>query len=202
MISMSDYAIIKNNYCICYFGYCEEYLIQLKLLRPYLERKFPGLNIFLSCKDDFFHLIDQSEKTLKLSEIKLHKSKFAYIREIQFNGHTHPVEDLMIESNILKYHIADPKEIKTNNFIICTKSSYPTNPLSTTQITTLKRMAYDLKLEPIIDDDIKGAGMVAGVESYSLYQAASQGIPTILVPTGIGTRLYKNMFPNSQILSS
>ncbi len=40
MISFIEYAKISDNYCICYFGYADEYLVQLRMLQPILEREF------------------------------------------------------------------------------------------------------------------------------------------------------------------
>jgi len=40
-----------------------------------------------------------------------------------------------------------------------------------------------------------------GVESDLLLKALESGIETRLLPTGLGTNIYKKMFPNMKILS-
>jgi hypothetical protein len=49
------------------------------------------------------------------------------------------------------------------------------------------------------DGDASDASLVIGVESVGLFEAAGRGVPTELVPTGLGTRLYKLMFPNGRV---
>ena len=48
--------------------------------------------------------------------------------------------------------------------------------------------------------DITGAGVVVGVESPGLFLAAAKGLETHLVPTGVGTRLYKKLCPQGNII--
>jgi acyl CoA:acetate/3-ketoacid CoA transferase alpha subunit len=39
------------------------------------------------------------------------------------------------------------------------------------------------------------------VESHELFLAAASGIPTALIPTGLGTDLYRMMFPNNEVFT-
>ena len=94
MIGFEQYAKVKDKYCICYFGYNDEYLTQLALVKPVIEASLPGIEIYLGCKDDKTHLL---ENPLKLSEIKIRRKDYAYVRELKFNGRTHPVKDLLRE---------------------------------------------------------------------------------------------------------
>ena len=202
MIGLEHYASIKNNYCIGYFGNSDEYLIQLRLLRPFLERRFHGLNIYLSCKDASIQYLDNCDKVIPLSGLRDKKSKFAHVRELRFNGNTHPIADLLTESFISNYVITSHiEEEHTNLCVISTQGSYPTSPLKKKQIDILKRKAYDKGFEIQIDGDFKNAGMVMGVESVGLFEAAAKGLQTYLVPTGVGERLYQNMFPNGEVIN-
>lgn len=201
MIGLSDYAKIKNNYCICYFGYSDEYLLQLKIARPYMTKLFPGLNIYIGCKDSTIHLFDDEDKILKLSELKIRKPEFAHIFELRYDGVDHPVEKFLVNSGVPRF----PKpgvniERPTNRCVIVTESTFPTKPLIDKQIDILKTKAREENMDPVVTNDIKGAGMVVGVESLALYQAAIKGLPTKLVPTGVGTRLYRKMIPEGLIL--
>ena len=79
MIGLEHYASIKNNYCIGYFGNANEHLIQLKLLRPFMERKFPGLNIYLGCKDESMEYLRDCDNVIPISEMRKRKTEFASI---------------------------------------------------------------------------------------------------------------------------
>lgn len=97
-MSFEQYAKVKDKYCICYFGYNDEYLRQLRLVKPLLEGALPGVEIHLGCKDDKTHLLAGCDP-LKISEIKVRRKEYAYIRELKFNGVSHPVRDLLEECN-------------------------------------------------------------------------------------------------------
>jgi acyl CoA:acetate/3-ketoacid CoA transferase alpha subunit len=68
------------------------------------------------------------------------------------------------------------------------------------QIEQIKRMAADQGFQPEINTSVQNSGLVIGVESVELFEAAGMGITTTLIPTGVGTRLYKNMFSKSNIM--
>ena len=92
MIGLTNYAKIKNNYCVCYFGYSDEYLVQLRLTKPYMSKAFSGLNIYIGCKDSSISFLDGMEHVLKLTEIKARKPDFAHIAELRYDGGSdHPI---------------------------------------------------------------------------------------------------------------
>jgi hypothetical protein len=200
MISFTDYAKVANNYCVCYFGQSDEYLIQLRILKPVLEKEFPDLTIYIGCKDDKTHILKDCNHILKLSELRIRKNDFAHISELRCNGTTHPIEDFIISAGITNFGIQPPTPDKTVKCVIISKSFHPTKPLEKDMIDKLKKIAVTQGMYCEIDTNIKGAGLVMGVESADLCEAASVGIETILVPTGAGTRLYKTMFPNIKVL--
>lgn len=195
-MEFSKYAKIKNNYCICYLGNSDEYLVQLRLLLPILESKFPGLKIHLMGKDDKIDLLGQNG--IKFSDLRHLKSHFAHINYIKYNGNTHPIEDLLNESPcVVSEKILNP----TTRCAIITQGNYPVVPINQHIISRLKTMAqkrgFDVEIDP---SDVNDTGLVVGVESTGLFEAAGRGIETILVPTGPGARLYKRMFPNGVVL--
>jgi hypothetical protein len=207
MIGFEQYAQIKNNYCLCYFGYSDEYLVQLRLIKPTLEQRFPGLTICLGCKDDKIHLLKDSGPLLAISKIKSNRKNYAYIREIRFNGKTHPIENLLTETPFLVektakngVFTAKTADFRLNNrCVIITHGAHPTQPLKPSQTKDLERLAKSQGFEPEVNTDVSNASLVMGVESVGLFEAAAQGIPTKLVPTGLGTRLYRCMFPKGEI---
>lgn len=200
MISFIDYAKIANNYCVCYFGQSDEYLVLLRLLKPMLEREFPELTICIGCKDDRAHLLGDCKDVLKLTELKIRKNDFAYISELKCNGSTHPIEDFLIGAKIQNFSIETPITDTTMKCVICTRAVFPTKPLEKHKIDHLKRIARARGMPYELDTDIEGAGLVMGVESVGLCEAAARGIETVLVPSGVGLRLYKNLFPNLEII--
>lgn len=201
MISFTEYAKIANHYCVCYFGPSDEYLIQLRLLKPILEKEFPELNLYIGCKDDKIHFLNGCDQVLKLTELRSRKTEFAHISEIKFNGQTHPIEDFVVGANIANFALSIPVMEKTYKCVIVTKGAFPTKPLEQHKIDKLKKIADSQNMDWEIDGNITGAGLVMGVESVALYEAASQGIETGLVPTGVGTKFYKHLFPNGKIIN-
>jgi len=200
MIGYEQYARVKNNCCICYFGYSDEYLVQLRLLKPVIEHTLPGLRITLCCKDEKLPLVGDCE-TVRLSEIKLKKQSFAYLSELTFNGSMHPVEDLLVEIGVRTVNLGVPQRERLNNrCVIVTKGNYPTGPLTQSQIAWLHTMARQEGYEVFVDEDWQNSSLVMGVESVQLFEAAAHGVQTRLVSTGVGTRLYKMLFPNGEVL--
>lgn len=185
MIPFHEYIQVKNNICISYYGSSDEYLILLDIVKPFLEKKFPNLNICFHCKKEKEKLLQEANK----------KEKFAFVQEIKFNGKMHPVEQLLIECEIKDFIINET--ITTTKAVIITKGNYPTKPLEKHKIDFLKNRLKGFDIE--INTNIDNAGIVAGVESVELFAAAGRKIKTILIPTGIGTQLYKNLFPKGEI---
>lgn len=202
MIGYAQYSKIKDNYCICYFGHADEYLIQLKLLKDVIKRNFQGLNIHFGCRDEKVHLLSDCDNVLKVTQIKARKAEFAHIKEIKSDGTSHPIEDLLLGSGVTNMFVSNQQKTETVKCVIVTKGILPTGNLGDNQIKSLEKMAKEQGYYVSIDDkSIEGAGWIIGVESPQLFEAAGKGIRTTLVPTGVGTRLYKNMFPNAEVFA-
>lgn len=200
MFILSDYAKIKDNYCISYYGHSDEYLIQLRLLKNLIQNKFNGINLYFGCKDEKIHLLG-NQPVMKSTEIKAKRKDFAQIKTIEFNGETHPIEDLLIESGIINFEINVPEILEhSDKMMITTHGNYPTTPLTQKQINLLKKIGNKAGYSVEVNTDWRDAGWVAGVESVGLFEAAGSGIKTTLVNTGIGKRLYKFMFPQGEII--
>lgn len=200
MIEFSKYSKVKDRYCLCYFGSSDEYLVQLSMLKKPIEKHFPGLRLSFGCRDDKTHLFDKDADVMKISDIKVKRYDFAHIRELMFNGITHPVEDLIKDNEVTDCVVTSEfQEPLTKKCVIITKGNYPTKNLEKMQVDHLKRYAMEQGFYVEFDSDINNAGLVMGVESVGLFRAAQRGIMTRLVPTGIGLRLYKLLFPNAQV---
>lgn len=201
MISFEQYSKICNNYGICYFGYADEYLLLLKLVRPILESNFPNLNIFIGSRDEASHYLADAKNTLKVSELKIKRPYFAHIRELQFDGYTHPIEDLLNEGNIrfTPLHFENQENI-SNICSIITSSCFPTKDLNQDQIDAAKLYARSQGFDPQLNADVCKSGMVIGVESVPLVEALILGKRTLLIPTGVGENIFKKIFANIEIL--
>ncbi len=142
MIGFNEYARVCNNYCVSYFGYCNDYLVQLGLLRSILELNFPDINIYIGCRDESFHILPDDPKIINLSELKANKKQFAHINELSFDGINHPIEKFLKDSGIEKYQItiSEPSDY-TARCVILTKSFHPTKDLTSSQIERLKIIA-------------------------------------------------------------
>ena len=198
------YAKICNRYCIAYGGHCPEYLVQLRLLIPSLEKEFPDVQIHLAARDEFLYLFKSHKHVIPYSQVKNKKREFGYVREL-VTGSRHPVWQLLKESDI-KPSIEIPNIENSNRLcIITTKAVQPTKSMSDSQISQYTAEAtyggYQVWLNPNAGA-LESAGWVIGVENEMLFEAAGMGIKTSLVPNGIGTNLYKLMFPMGEVLKN
>ena len=200
MIAFEEYVKIKNNYCICYFGYCNEYLVLLEILRPYIEAAFPGMNFYISCKDDCLSFLSDHTKVLPISELKIRKKEFAHIKELKNDGKKHPIQDILEQSDIELPKINLQNNQTTSKAIIVKENTYPTNPLTSKQIQTATRIAESKGFQVEVSNDWNNSGLVIGVESEAVLRAAYYGIPVILADNGIGTDFYSKLFPTLTIL--
>jgi hypothetical protein len=218
-VAFTYYAAIKNNLCLAYFGLLPEYVVLLKIIRPYIESKFPELKLFICCNDELYYLLHQEENILKHSEIKNQKNKFAYIREIKTTMHGHAIYELLKESN-LNFNVSIcPKKENNRICYICPDGGLPTNSLHDVSKYRALAMMKGYHVQVLGSDLHRGsckvdkcpvgqhklelinsADWIIGVENEYLYEAASRGIKTSLCPSGVGTNLYKLLFPNNEII--
>lgn len=196
-IELTKYIKVKDHYCLIYFGSSTEYLVQLRLLRPILENKFPGMNIHVCCKDEHINVLGD-EKSLKMSELRNAKMTFAHVYEFLNNHEVHPIEELLDNCGIEDYVIDVPKIEPTIKCVISPLGGYPTKSLTKPQISHIKKIAITQKYQ--IGEGLEDAGWVIGVENEELFEAAALGIKTTLVKTGTGTNLYQKMFPQGEII--
>jgi hypothetical protein len=104
MIPLTKYSLIKNNYCIGYYGDSNECISQLVWLRPLMEEKYPKIKIYLSFKDSARYLVEKQDRIILKSKFKSKKKDLAYFYEISKNE-KYPILNLMeinemIETNL------------------------------------------------------------------------------------------------------
>jgi hypothetical protein len=180
-----------------YVGNCNEYLVQLKLIRPSIEKIYSGIEIYLACKDDAYYLLEDSPKTLKASEYV--KERYGYTRELFCDMQTHPVEELLRESNIPKLLIRTEQKKGGNLCSIYPFGASPTRSLSREQIEKVEKYVVSKNMQPVINGGLESAAWVIGVENEFTALAPTQGIKTTLIPTGIGENLYKSLYYNLDV---
>lgn len=213
-----EYVKIKDNYCCAYLGNTAEYVVQLKLLRLSIEEQLPGIRLHLCCRDSLFYLLEDEPRTLRSSELHGAKHNFAYIRTLTYED-KHPVLEFMEESQLAIPAFSTSKS-NSGMALICPEGMNPTQSLKPDELETVKKrvaqMGYtvvalgsdihsslSIPTRPFATekfDYIKLASVVVGVENEYLYLAGGMGKDTMLISTGVGTELYKKMFPGNKIL--
>lgn len=200
MIGLAEYSEVKNKICLFYYGQCDEYLLQLDILKPYIEKQ-KNISMFISCRNDKKILFSDKDYVLSLSDLGDYKFGFTY--EITFDGQNHPIDNLLKILSIDKIESKKKeRDFVTNLCVLLTKGNYPTKNLNSDQIIFLSKIAKQKGYEVVVDQEICNAGLVMGVESFNLFKAASLGIETCLFDTGLGLNLFKKMFPYFETISS
>jgi len=165
-----------------------------------MESTFPGIQVYLSCRDEHMYLLKDQEKTISRTDLKDAKNKFAYIRELYCDLTKHPVESFMNESDIQIKTLCSLKVEKPSSCVLITNCTPPVKNLSHKQIKQVLETMRTRNLIPAINKPIDEFDLVIGVESEELYEAAALGKQTILIPTGFGENLFKSMFPWAEIM--
>ena len=201
-VPLTHYVKVKNKYCIAYFGNCFEYLIQLALLRPLLEKTLPGISIYLACKDEALYLLQGQENILSRSVLKDKKDAFGYVREIHCDMENHPVEELLLESNLPMGPLVYPQRKDSGICLIAAHGLIPTKSLRPEQVDKIKQYVLAQEMTPLVEGQVnhQEAEWVIGVESVALFGGGANGAKVSLVPTGLGTNLFKKLFPEGEIL--
>lgn len=144
------------------------------------------------------YLLDGEERIVAKEDLK--KEDFAYIRELSCDMTSHPVEDLMMESKLPCGPVKTAQADETNKCVLLPSGIYPTKTLTGKQIQDVINYVDKQGKSLEINANISDAGWVIGVESITLFLAAAAGKRVTLIPTGLGTNLFRAMFPAAQIL--
>lgn len=202
-IPLKKYLKIKNNYCISYYGPNKEYITQLKLLRPLIEKEFPELNLYICVNKNNLYVLKGEKNFFSKEDLVTRKKDISYIREIKSEIKFHAIENLLEESKIEIKPIL--KTVKNNNHGkagIITKGVFPNRPLNSTQIIKAENFIKEKKCVPLLNPEINDKlDFIIGVENEITYEIAALGVKTYLVPTGNGENLFLKMFPSNEILN-
>jgi hypothetical protein len=198
-VPLPQYAEIKDNYCIAYYGDNREYIVQLKILRPTMEKTFPGIKVYLSCKNNYMYLLKGEQRIIQFEELDKNRNLFGYIRTIKDENNTHPIENFMKESDIEILPIKTNTNPSNKKCVIISNGIEPVRSLTGDQIKKLYENLESKGFDIFLNIDFSDAGLVVGVENENLYLAAESGINTNLIVTGFGENLFKKMFPECNI---
>lgn len=195
---LEEYSKIKDNYCITYSGHCNEFIVQLKYLYPFIEKQLPGIKITIACQRHLLDFFEKDERLLDVANLEIMKTSFCYIDEIKCNMTNHPIEEIFIESNLTIPQFSF-QEKNTNKCVILTKNTPPTRPIKEEHIQALEKKYQHMNV--VINGNELDAELIIGVENAHFYRASFSGTKTILLDTGIGTNFYKKLFPDGKVLS-
>jgi hypothetical protein len=225
-IPLTRYILIKDNYCCCYLGNSPEYIVALRLIKPQIEKQLPGLNLWISCRDEFLYLLKGETNVIPLSELNEQKSNLSYIREIRNNTYDHSIFELMTQSE-LKIESAQSSNYSNNPrtklCLVCPEGIPPTKSLNKNSTDELVSKVSEAGYTPIVlGSDVhqsldtieirprgvekfgylESAGWVIGVENEYVFLGPSKGVKTTLMKSGVGLSLFKNLFPGAEIIES
>lgn len=197
-IPLPEYWKIKDRVLVSYQGNCREYPIILSRLREYIESGLSGLSVYLSFRDECCAIPNQF--VIPGSELRRRKNEFGFICEIEGDGRSHPIENFLDENGIVlpQLHCDPPSGGKC---LVVDRGIHPTADAHGELLDLAIDHARNLGLGCVFGEKLDyGISMVVGVESPALYEAAFRGLPTALMPTGVGAGLFRRLFPSSKIL--
>lgn len=189
-IPLYKYAKLKDKYCFSYFGPCNEYVLLLNYIIDKLKEKFDGTNVFIACNDSIKPIFNEDYVIPKSS---FNKQDYGYVKNIRCDMKSHPIEKIIKECGINLSKVETLKT-KSKKCVIYTNGMLPTKNLNPKEIQFLTNYFTGKGWDVCINQDNEDAGLVVGVENMSFFQAAINGINTILIPTGLGNNLYQSLF--------
>lgn len=192
------YKRVKNKYCIAYFGNHNDYILLLKFLRPYIERQFNGTQIYIACKDESFYLLQNEPRVVKKSEFD--KNNYCYVRYLTLNmtKNIHPIYELLVESDIKTPKFEFINNLEHKYFDICANAILPNK--SITDIQKEKIISIFKNRGLIFSSDRENCHLIS-VENEIFTKNILSGIKCTLIDTGLGSKLYKLIFPSLEIIS-
>jgi hypothetical protein len=81
-----------------------------------------------------------------------------------------------------------------------TQSNQPTKQLTSYQLQKITEHVEKFHIDIQINKPPESFDWIIGVENELLYDQAAKGKKVTLIPTGVGENLFKNMFPDAEIL--
>lgn len=82
-VPLFQYIAIKDKYCIGYFGSDKSLVSDLLKARKVIEKDFPGLQVYIACKDEMIDLLKGVKNIILESLISSFTGKVAYFRILE-----------------------------------------------------------------------------------------------------------------------
>jgi hypothetical protein len=177
----------------------------LRILRPFIEKQFEGLVIYICCPDDSLYLLKDQKRTFPKSRMNEFREDISYIRIIEDCSDYHPIEELIKESGLVIPAVpVSERKIDSKKCALLTNGVGSVRSLTGKQILELEeyftKKNFQVFINPKLEEILENFEIAVGVENISLYESAYGGLKTYLVPTGNGKNLFNSMFPNNEII--
>lgn len=195
----NNFLQVKYKYCVSYFGNSNEYIELLRLLRPFIENQFRGIQVHLACKDEAYYLLEDEPRVC--SKKTFNKTDYCYVRDLIFDNATHPVQIIMEESKIRIPVLCGSASKPTNNVFVYTFGNAPTRTLNAEETCSLIKNIQSSGRNCRLNEPWDGVSSVVSVEGEQLIKAAMAGIDCTLLDSGVGTGFYKKIFLHMRVLS-
>ena len=170
------------------------------MLLKSIEKELKGITIYIACNSDSIYLFEEKERILTKQQFETQKENFAFIKQINCNTITHPIEDLMDESKIPYLKIKTNKE-NFKECVLLTEGNFPTKNLEKEKIEKIKSYLENKGISVSINESIEKFNWIVSVENEQLFLAAKENKKITLIPSGVGTNLFKKMFENAEVLN-
>lgn len=102
MIPLTNYALVKDRYCLCYYGPHEAIIKQLIEIRPEIETKLPGLQLYFSFREDLMYVVENEDRIVVQRKMREVKRDFGYIRQLTHNMVDDPIQTILQEVGLEK----------------------------------------------------------------------------------------------------
>lgn len=169
------------------------------MLRPYMESKYKGIQIYLACKDDSYYLLQDEPRCVKKSEYK--KDDFCYVRNIMTNLNIHPILEILQESDIEIPTLSCINENVSNKIYLYTDGFIPTKSLDQDQIKKIITKIESYGKKCIVNEKHDGISSIFSVENEFLVSSAINGLNCTLIDNGYSMNLYRKLFAKINVIS-
>jgi len=199
-LRLPRYREVKDKYCVCYFGPCNEYITLLLGLRKQAEAVLPGLQLYIGCKDSLYGVERTVPESVIMQMIREPwGTGFGHIREIRCDMVNHPIEQFFKEIKIEPATYKPEPENRVMRF--CPNGTSPTQSCTQQEVQTFVTHYTKLGYVVRLDGPWNDAGMVVGVECPEVWEAALAGKSTVLYESGLGTAFFRVICPWGEVIS-
>lgn len=201
-LHLPRYRSVKDKYCVCYFGPCDEYITLLRGLKDQAESQLPGLRIYVGSKEHMCHGEYSVPEAAAFQMVREPwGTQFGHIKEIRCDMKSHPVQQFFDESGIKITPTGHKPDTENRLAKLCPTGVSPTRSLTEDEVKKLTTRYSSQGYVVRENCDWRDAGIVIGVESVPLWEAVLAGKTTVLCDTGFGTDFFRVICPWGSVIS-